>query len=78
MLTIERLRLTLPDGDAARAGRIGRLFAEELARLGPRQAGTRTRLALPPLSLPPGGSDRQVARHLARAVHRALLAPSGE
>lgn len=77
MLSIDRLRLTLPPGFADRADAVARLVADELAALP--LAGDRTlaRLAVPPVAVPPGGSDREVAGRVARAIHGALTRGGG-
>ncbi len=76
MLTIDRLRLRLPREHAARAARIGRLLGEELARLD-WPAGRIEALRLPPLQLSPAGSDRQLARRIAQAIHAQVNTGKG-
>jgi len=73
MLRIDRLRLSLPAGFERRAGRIARLLGDELAAL-PLAAGEvrLDRLALPPVDVARGASDRQVAGAVAAAVAAGL------
>jgi hypothetical protein len=73
MLKIDRLRLSLPAGFEARAGRIARLVGDELAGL-PLAAGELQldHLALPPVSVARGASDRRVAGAVAAAIASGL------
>ena len=78
MLTIGRLRLTLPAGYAARAARIARLVADELPGRLPASSGDLRgdlrldHLALPSVQVAPGATDRQVAGAVAAALVSSL------
>jgi hypothetical protein len=72
MLTIERLRLQLPPGYRQRAASIGRLLTTELARMPLKRHLRLEHLSLPPVSIPPGAADGQIARHIAAAVQGQL------
>ncbi len=77
MLTIDRLRLTLPPAFGPRADALARLVADELADLplsGERQL---ERLTVPPVEVPQGSSERDMARNIARAIHRELVPRGG-
>lgn len=75
MISIDRLRLTLPAGFAGRADAVARRVAEELANL-PRVDSRRLeRLTLPPLTLDPQLADVEVARRIATAIHERLSGP---
>jgi len=78
VLTIGRLRLRLPSGFAPRAPGIARLLADELAALQPAADQRIERLSLPPVSIDPNATDRDVARAMARAVASAAGLQSGE
>ena len=81
MLKIDRLRLALPAGYAPRARQIAFLIAEELAERLPAAGGPMDRpmrldhLALPPLDVAHGASDREVAGSVANAIASALSQP---
>jgi hypothetical protein len=79
MLSIGRLRLALPPGFEGRAGRIARLVGDELAGRLPLAAGAvrLDRLAVPPVRLAPGASDRQVAGAVAAAIAAGLHSGGG-
>ena len=79
MLTIGRLRLSLPAGFEARAGRIASLVGDELAARLPLAAGDvrLDRLTLPPVNVAPGASDRQVAGAVATAIAAGLSSGGG-
>lgn len=68
MLKIDRLRLSLPPGYEARADRIARLVADELAALPLQGDANLDRLALPALEVGPRATDRQVASSIAGAM----------
>lgn len=68
MLKIDRLRLTLPSGYEARAERIARLVADELASLQLQGSAQFDRLALPAIEVGPRATDRQVASSIAGAM----------
>jgi len=78
MLKIDHLRLALPAGYAPRAKQIAFLIASELADRMPRlpAAGDSPihldRLALPPVNVAHGASDREVAGSVANAIASAL------
>ena len=75
MLTIGTLHLQLPAGFEGRAERIGRLLGVALARIdtgGPGADLTLDRLALPPITIAPGASDRDVAAGVASSVRRQI------
>lgn len=81
MLTIDRLRLTLPPGFESRADAVARLVADELAarplRADPSGDRRVDRLSVPSVTAPVGGTDREVARVVARAVHGELMRGGG-
>lgn len=72
MLKIDRLRLSLPAGFEARAGRIGRMVAERLADVPPQSGVALERLVPPPVEVTCVLSDREVAERVAAAVHGQL------
>jgi|GEM_PF-768766 len=76
MLKIDHLRLALPAGYAPRARQIAFLIASELADRMPRlPAGGEMhldRLALSPVNVAHGASDREVAGSVANAIASAL------
>ncbi len=72
MLTIDTLSLQLPAGFEHRAERIGRLLGDALARLEVGSSIALDRLALPPIAIAPGASDRDVAAGIAASVHDQL------
>lgn len=72
MLTIERLRLQLPDTVRDRAGEIARLVAEELAARPMPGDLYRERLIIAPLEVHPLASSREVSRAIADAVHAEI------
>jgi hypothetical protein len=74
MLRIGRLRLSLPAGFEPRARRIASLVAHELAGRLPLAGGevSLDRLALPPVDVARGASDRQVASAVAGAIAAGL------
>jgi hypothetical protein len=79
MLTIGRLRLSLPAGYEARARRIASLVGDELAGRLPLAAGevSLDRLVLPPVDVARGASDRQVAGAVAGAIAAGLKPGAG-
>ncbi|HEV8579149.1 MAG TPA: hypothetical protein VGX68_08700 [Thermoanaerobaculia bacterium] len=78
MLTIDRLRLSLPAGYEGRARRIAALVGDELARLPLAGSDVRLdRLTLPAVNVAPGASDRQVAGAVAGAVAAGLNSAAG-
>lgn len=68
MLTIERLRLHLPEGFEHRSHRIARLLADELAIIPLESDGRLERLSVSVVPVYPGCSDHQVARSIAKAI----------
>ena len=75
MLEIDTLRLTLPAGFGARAARIGRLVAEQLAVCaGDLAPGRIDTLVLPALHIAAGWSDQRIALRVADALGAALQA----
>lgn len=75
MISIDRLRLTLPAGFDGRADAVARRVAEELADLPQADSRRLARLTLPPLTLDPRLGDREIARRIAGAIHERLSAP---
>lgn len=75
MISIDRLRLTLPAGFDRRADAVARRVAEELADLPQADSRRLARLTLPPLTLDPRLGDREIARRIAGAIHERLSAP---
>jgi hypothetical protein len=69
MLTIEQLSLQLPAGFEDRSEAVLRLMAEELARLPMEFQGRLDGLQLPPIEMQAHWDDRQLARHIAHAIH---------
>lgn len=68
MLKIDRLRISLPPGYEARAERIARLVADELAAL-PIQGDARLdRLTVPTVEVGQNASNRQIASSVAGAM----------
>jgi hypothetical protein len=76
MLTIDELHLALPVEFGARAGRIARLVADELAAMSPRVPASVDRLVVAPVTIPARAGDRLVASAVAQAVVAALTAPT--
>ena len=72
MLKIDRLRISLPAGFEARAERIARLVADELAGLPIQGDAKFDRLALPTVEVGPRASDRQVASSIASGMASRL------
>ncbi|MFZ5447964.1 MAG: hypothetical protein ACOZFS_04930 [Thermodesulfobacteriota bacterium] len=68
MLTISRLRLKLPAAYRDRTALIARLVAKELGALTWEGSLRVERLSLPPITIQPGWSDRQLASKIAAAV----------
>ena len=77
MLTIDKLRLTLPSGFEPRAGRIARLVADELAALPLNESASMERLQLPALNVAHGASDRHVAGAIASAIAAQVSRSNG-
>lgn len=72
MLTIERMKLRLPDGFQHRADRIARLVSEELAEISFETDITIERLEVPPIKVEPVNDDQQIARRIATAIHTQI------
>lgn len=68
---IGQLALNLPAGLEGRAGRIGRLVGEALARRA-LPAGRIDKLAVGPLSVDVRHSDRAIADRIAESIHAAI------
>jgi hypothetical protein len=75
MISIDRLRLTLPAGFDRRADAVARRVVEELAGLPQADSRRLARLTLPPMTLDPRLGDREIARRIATAIHERLNAP---
>ena len=75
IINIDKVNLSLPPGFELRANNIGRLFAEQLARLPITASLNIDRLSIPPLHIQPGETDRVIAQRLAHTVHSHLLSP---
>jgi hypothetical protein len=73
MLNIDRLRLYLPQGFRDRAPFIARMVAQELAMLQFNVSLDLDRLNLPPVSIPKGAGDQQIARAIAESVQRQIM-----
>lgn len=72
MLTIERLRLQLPETVRERGGKIARLVAEELA-VRPMPGNLHLeRLTPAPIEVHPLATSREMARAIAEAVHAEI------
>ena len=72
MLTIDRLRLRLPDAYRDRAHLIARMVVNELAEVPVGDSQKIERLNLPPITVAPGTADQQVARQIAAALQTRL------
>ncbi len=72
MLTIDRLRLHLPSGYRHRSASIGRLLAEELARIPLGRDLQIENLRLPSITIASGESDRRIARKITAAVAQRI------
>lgn len=72
MLTIDRLRLQLPDHFLGQAGEIARLAGEELAGLQLTADRQLDRLVLPPIRVAPTAAPCDLARAIAGAIATAL------
>ena len=73
MLTIDRLRLSLPAGFETRADRIVRLAATELGTMPIRDEAHLERLVVPTIAVSPRMSDREIAAAIATGVLAQLL-----
>ncbi len=72
MLTIDRMRLNLPEGFDHRGKHIGRLVAHKLAGMSLKTSLHITRLVVPPVQVHPAFTDEQVAHRVAMAIHNQL------
>lgn len=77
MLTIDHLRLRLPEAFAPRAAGIARLVADELKGYSFRQRVRINALHLPLVCVSDHESDHAVARQVARAIVREIQGRSG-
>jgi hypothetical protein len=68
MLTIDRMRLSLPEGFDHRGERIGRLVADKLTGVSLKTSLCVERLCVPPVQAHPAFSDEQVAHQVAMAI----------
>lgn len=68
MLSIQRLRMRLPQGYAHRAGSISRHLGAVLAEAGHVADHDIAHLSLDPVSIHPHSSDRQIAESIARQI----------
>jgi hypothetical protein len=75
MLTIDRMRLNLPEGFDDRGEHIGRLVAHKLAGISLKTTLRVKRLSVPPVQAHPAFSDEQVARRVAMAILGRLEKP---
>lgn len=72
MWTFDQLRLVLPAGFEHRAAGIARRVAEELAEMpAPGDVSLRS-LALPPIEIRAGASDREIAGRIARSIFQSV------
>lgn len=72
MLSIDRLRITLPPGYEPRAESIARLVADELAVLPIAGRHHLEQLRTPAVEVELGAGDRRIAGRIARAVDHEL------
>ena len=72
MLTIDRLRLQLPNEYQDRAQLIAQLLTDQLAEIPLGMSRKIERLSLAPITLAPGLPDQQLAREIAAAVQIQL------
>jgi hypothetical protein len=77
MLTIDRLRLSLPSGYESRAERIARLVADELASIPMPGDAWIERVSIPSVKVTQGASDRHVAGSIAGAIASHLNRSGG-
>lgn len=77
MLSIDRLRIHLPEGHRNRAMPIARLVAEALAEKPVSGSFDLERLTVPAVHILPGASDRQIAHSIAAAIHGRLNPEKG-
>lgn len=72
MLSIQRLRMRLPQGYAARGTSISRHLAEVLGGAGNLGERRIDRLRLEPVEIRPHSSDRQIAESIAHCILDAI------
>jgi hypothetical protein len=72
MLTIDRMRLNLPEGFDHRGERIGRLVAHKLAVVSLKTSLQIEKLSVPPVQVHPAFTDEQVAHRVAMAIYSQL------
>lgn len=72
MLKIDRLRISLPAGYEARADRIARLVADELAALPIQGDANLDRLSLPTVEVARNASNRRIASSIASSMAAQL------
>jgi hypothetical protein len=72
MLTIDRMRLNLPEGFDHRGKHIGRLVAHKLAGMSLKTSLHIKRLVVPPVQVHPAFTDEQVAHRVAMSIHSQL------
>lgn len=78
MLSIERLRISLPAGMQHRGTPIARRVASELAQLPVTQSVSIDRISLPPLHISSTNSDQQIATQIAKAIHAEVTDSNGQ
>jgi len=69
---IGQLKLQLPPGFEARAGRIGRLVGEALARRQGLPSGQIRQVGVGPVQVDARRSDRAIAEAIAQSIHTAI------
>lgn len=72
MLTIDRMRLNLPEGFDHRGEHIGRLVTHKLTGMSLKTSLHIERLSVPPVQVHPAFTDEQVAHRVAMAIHSRL------
>lgn len=77
MLSIDRLRIHLPEDYRNRATPIARMVAEALAEQPVSGSLDLERLTVPAVPILPGASDRQIAHSIAAAIHGCLNPEKG-
>ena len=77
MMIIDELVLHLPPGYEARADAIAHLIGRELGRAGEAHDRSIGRLVLPPVAVPAGAGDAQIAAGVAAAIRAGVSARRG-
>jgi len=72
LLTIDRMKLTLPHGYGPHAGHISRLVADDLAAARIPASARLEHLAPASITVQPGTSHRELARQIVRAIIDAI------